>query len=102
MSDKLLLLFKSIVKTGASCADQENFLGVGWGGVQLQARQGWIQDFWRGGSNFQTGARYLSFTLFYIYNFPHENEIIWFQRGSSEQSVHVAVYTGIMSTFIKP
>ena len=42
--------------------------------------QGRIQDFSRGGSNVEMGG---SFTQFYtkILEIPHENEIIWLQRG---------------------
>ena len=42
--------------------------------------QGRIQDFWRGGSNLQRGVRFLNFTWF-LFQFTHENEIIWSQRG---------------------
>ena len=42
--------------------------------------QGRIQDLRKGGSNHSRGGSFSTFYLIF-YKFPHEIEVIWFQRG---------------------
>ena len=61
-----------------------NISGVGEMGVgKMGQTQGRIQDFWKGGIRFI--KRGFFFNILHVpdifYKFPHETEIIWFQRG---------------------